>query len=215
MSDTVYGWSVEYAKSGRSKCQISGETIAQGAVRIGKEVDSTFKAGDKMTVWHLVEPLFASFQKGSAKKSRISDTSELVGFNSLKPKDQDEIRSLIAEKQAVAAELKEAEKGAKYLECKEGGESKWWSIVVAGNATRVRWGKIGEEDNNLSEKEHKDADAAAKFEAKMVAEKTKKGYVLVNKEGGNTPTAKAEEVPVISAKKAGALRLYPIEPYSI
>ena len=134
-----------------------------------------------MTVWHLVEPLFASFQKGSAKKSRISDTSELVGFGSLKPKDQDEIRSLIAEKQAVAAELKEAEKGAKYLECKEGGESKWWSIVVAGNATRVRWGKIGEEDNNLSEKEHKDADAAAKFEAKMVAEKTKKGYVLVSK----------------------------------
>jgi len=181
MSDTVYGWSVEYAKSGRSKCQISGETIAQGAVRIGKEVDSTFKAGDKMTVWHLGEPLFASFQKGSAKKSRISDTSELVGFDSCKPKDQDEIRSLIAEKQAVAAELKEAEKGAKYLECKEGGESKWWSIVVAGNATRVRWGKIGEEDNNLSEKEHKDADAAAKFEAKMVAEKTKKGYVLVNK----------------------------------
>jgi hypothetical protein len=112
---TAYGWfggvrqerpaQVPDRSIDRSKPRQSQKALA---VRIGKEVDSTFKAGDKMTVRHLGEPLFVSFQKGSAKKSRISDTSELVGFDSCKPKDQDEIRSLIAGKQAVAAELKTA-----------------------------------------------------------------------------------------------------------
>ena len=45
---TVYGWAVGYAKSGRSRCQISKEPFPEKAVRIGKEVDSTFKAGTRM-----------------------------------------------------------------------------------------------------------------------------------------------------------------------
>jgi hypothetical protein len=36
--DKVFSWSVEYAKSNRSKCQATGVNIEQGAVRIGKEV---------------------------------------------------------------------------------------------------------------------------------------------------------------------------------
>ena len=61
--ETVYSWKVEYAKSGRSKCQASGELIPAGDMRIGKEVDSSFKPGMKMFLWHAVEPLFASFRK--------------------------------------------------------------------------------------------------------------------------------------------------------
>ena len=43
--------SVEYAKSGRSKCQVTGEVIAAKALRIGKEVDNPFKEGAKMKLW--------------------------------------------------------------------------------------------------------------------------------------------------------------------
>ena len=51
-----------------------------------------------------------------------------------------------------------------------------WSIVQAGNTTRVKWGAIGEE-GTVSEKEHKDEATAAKFVAKKVGEKEKGGYV--------------------------------------
>ena len=183
---TVYGWAVEYAKSGKSKCQLTNELIPQGDLRIGKEVDSSFKVGQKMTVWHMVEPLFASFKKGSSKKSRLSDVSELVGFDSLKKPDQKKIRDLIDARNAEQAEMVVAEAGATYLEAVgSDGEKKWWSIVVVDNKTRVRWGKVGEEDNNLSEKEHKDGAAATKFEQKMLGDKTKKGYAVVDK----TPAA--------------------------
>ena len=173
----VYSWAVEYAKSGRSKCSITGETIAEGALRIGKEIDSSFKVGAKMFVWHSAEPLFASFHKGNANKSKISSTAELIGFDALSKADQEKLSALVSAQQAIVAELAEAEKGAVRL---EHAEKKWWSIVVAGSSTRTRWGKIGEDDNNVSEKAHADAAAAAKFMQKMIDEKTaKSGYFKV------------------------------------
>jgi DNA 3'-phosphatase len=64
--------------------------------------------------------------------------------------------------------------GATYLEHDEG---KYWSIVVAGSKTRVRWGKIGAgEEQGVSEKTHKDEQAAEKFKEKTLKEKLKKGY---------------------------------------
>ena len=157
----VYSWAVEYAKSGRSKCGITGELIPEGALRIGKEVDSTFKVGTKMFVWQLVEPLFASFHKGNANKSKIGSTAELVGFDKLSQADQDKLTGLVDAQQAFVAELAEAEKGAVRL---EHPEKKWWSIVVAGSSTRTRWGKMGDDDNNVSEKAHADAGMCAEIE---------------------------------------------------
>jgi hypothetical protein len=49
-------------------CHTSSQKIRMTALRIGKEVDRTFKAGTKMMVWHLLETLFASFHKGNAAK---------------------------------------------------------------------------------------------------------------------------------------------------
>jgi predicted DNA-binding WGR domain protein len=61
---------------------------------------------------------------------------------------------------------------ATYLEHEKGV---FWSIVVAGSCTRVRYGKLGEE-GSVSEKEHANEKAAEKFKEKMLKEKTKKGY---------------------------------------
>ena len=175
----VYGWMVEYAKSGRSKCGVSGTLIPEGAVRIGKEVDSTFKLGTKMWVYHLVEPLFASFHKGNSGKNKVHSSSDLVGFESLRKTDQDSLAALITEQQTLVATLNEADSKALMFENTSGEKNKWWSILVVGASTRVKWGLIGEEDNNLSEKQHADEAAAEKFKEKMIMEKTTKaGYVL-------------------------------------
>ena len=53
---------------------------------------------------------------------------------------------------------------------KDGGV--FWSVVQAGNTTRVRWGAQGDE-GNVSEKAHKDAATARKFMEKKIMEKMK------------------------------------------
>ena len=148
-------------------------------MRIGKEVDSTFKLGTKMWVYHLVEPLFASFHKGNSGKNKIHSTNDLVGFDLLRKADQDILSALISEQQVLAAALNEADSKALMFENTSGDKNKWWSILVVGASTRVKWGLIGEEDNNLSEKQHADEAAAEKFKEKMILEKTTKaGYIL-------------------------------------
>eukprot|EP00039_Didymoeca_costata_P028995 m.22800 g.22800 ORF g.22800 m.22800 type:complete len:405 (-) comp7441_c0_seq1:1367-2581(-) len=199
----TYGWKVEYAKSGRSKCTTSKEPIPQGAVRIGREIDNPFKAGTTMHVWSLPEPLFASFHKGSASKARITELEQLEGYEDLKQKDKDKIEELIGEEQEFLEELKEADKNTIYLECTTGGESKFWSIAVSGEVTRVKYGAIGE-DGCVSEKTHNSEDAAEKFKDKKLQEKLKKGYVQKdNPVGGGVakrPAPKAEKPA--PAKKA-------------
>ena len=71
---------------------------------------------------------------------------------------------------------------ATYLENTEGDNSKFWSISITGDSTRVRYGPIGEE-GFVSEKQHKDEKAAEKFHAKMIKEKTGKGYEHAAKDG--------------------------------
>ena len=66
--------------------------------------------------------------------------------------------------------------GARYFEFVEGTSSKFWEIALEGTSFTTRYGKIGT-DGQQSLKEY---DSAAKAEAeykKLVAEKTKKGYV--------------------------------------
>ena len=87
--------------------------------------------------------------------------------------------ALISEQQVLAAALNEADSKALMFENTSGDKNKWWSILVVGASTRVKWGLIGEEDNNLSEKQHADEAAAEKFKEKMILEKTTKaGYIL-------------------------------------
>jgi len=175
-SDTVFSWAVEYAKSNRSTCQASKEKIEQGAVRIGKEVDNTFKPGSTMFLWHKSGPLFDQFRKGSENKPRITDVTAVVGFADLKPKDQKELEALVSAETSFRESLTRAEEGTEHFTMVKEGAEVFWSIVVAGSTTRVKWGKVGEEAV-LSEKSHADDAAATKFKDKMIREKLGKGYV--------------------------------------
>jgi hypothetical protein len=162
--DLVYSWCVEYAKSGRSTCHATGAKIDEGAVRIGKEVDSTFKLGTKMFQWCKPGPLFEQFRKGAESKPRIKSVSEIVGFETLKASDQKELSDLVEAEAVFRAGLQAAEADAEYFVHPEG---KFWSILVAGSSTRVKWGKVGEE-GVISEKSHADEASAEKFKDKMV-----------------------------------------------
>lgn len=64
------------------------------------------------------------------------------------------------------------------FEATEDGASKFWEVSVDGNVMTVRFGKIGT-DGQTKPKDLGSPDAAAREAAKLVAEKTKKGYVEV------------------------------------
>ena len=71
---------------------------------------------------------------------------------------------------------KSGEDGARYFEFVEGSSSKFWEIRVEDATFYTRYGKIGTEGQTTQ----KDWDSNAKAEAeaaKLVTEKTKKGYV--------------------------------------
>jgi predicted DNA-binding WGR domain protein len=69
-----------------------------------------------------------------------------------------------------------ASDGARYFEFVEGSSSKFWEVRLEGTAVMTRYGRIGS-DGQETMKEY-DSDAKAKKEYdKLVAEKTKKGYV--------------------------------------
>jgi len=169
-NEVVYSWCVEYAKSNRSSCQASKAKIELGAVRLGKEVDNTFKPGAKMFLWYLPQPLFDQFRKGSASKPRIVSIDDVVGFGDLKQSDQDELGALVDEELAFREGLTAAEGDTERYEHFSAslGKTVFWSILVVGPTTRVSWGQVGD-DAVLSEKTHADEAAADKFKAKMVS----------------------------------------------
>jgi DNA ligase-1 len=57
----------------------------------------------------------------------------------------------------------------------EGTSNKFWEVWVEGNNCVTQWGKIGT-DGRETLKECKDHAAAQAEMAKLIAEKTKKGY---------------------------------------
>ena len=64
------------------------------------------------------------------------------------------------------------------FELVEGKSRKFWEVAVAGQAVTVRYGRIGTQ-GQTSTKAFADAAAAAQHAAKLIAEKTAKGYSKV------------------------------------
>lgn len=58
----------------------------------------------------------------------------------------------------------------------EGSHPKFWEITVDGNSIHVRFGKIGV-NGQITEKSFDTAEEANAHAAKIIAEKTKKGYL--------------------------------------
>ena len=61
-------------------------------------------------------------------------------------------------------------------ENESGVASKFWEITVNGKDVHVRFGKIGV-NGQITEKSFDTADEAEAHATKMIAEKTKKGYL--------------------------------------
>jgi uncharacterized protein (TIGR02996 family) len=79
-------------------------------------------------------------------------------------------------------------------ELSEGTSNKFWEIELTGSSYTSKWGKIGSGSTSMSTKQHKDDAAAKKEYDKLIAEKVKKGYQLVDG-GGATQPAPSKSKP--------------------
>src|SRR5436305_1473683 len=99
---------------------------------------------------------------------------------------------------------------ARTFEFKEGSSNKFWNIEHKGNTVTVTYGKIGTA-GQTKPKDFPDETAAKKEYDKLIAEKTKKGYLETTAGGGGSaatavasePTA-AEPVPAAAEKTSKA-----------
>jgi len=78
--------------------------------------------------------------------------------------------------------------GARYFELVDGSSSKFWEVWVEGSALSTRYGKIGA-GGQQTVKKLKSAAEAAKEMAKLIGDKTRKGYVEGGAAGGATTTS--------------------------
>ena len=74
-----------------------------------------------MFVWHAVDALFDSFRKGKANKPRITELSQVAGYEGLKPGDQEKLEELIEDETAFRAGLAEVDADARRLEHSKNG----------------------------------------------------------------------------------------------
>lgn len=77
---------------------------------------------------------------------------------------------------AAPKSSKSGEDGKRYFEFVEGTSSKFWEIRVEGNQFFTRYGKIGT-DGQMTQKDWDSNDRAQAEANKLIAEKTKKGYL--------------------------------------
>lgn len=83
-------YQVEYAKSGRSKCNITFKNIANGALRIGLYYESEYGVIAK---WYD----FDAFEKDAGKVNELrSSGAKIIGLSDLKPKDKQRIEQITA-----------------------------------------------------------------------------------------------------------------------
>lgn len=87
-------------------------------------------------------------------------------------------------------------------EFSEGSSNKFWEITLEGTRYRVRYGKIGA-NGQTTLKDFGDEEKAKKEYDKIIAEKVKKGYVLVDGEGASEEADEKPAAKKVAAKKKG------------
>ncbi|MFK8004316.1 MAG: WGR and DUF4132 domain-containing protein [Polyangiales bacterium] len=93
------------------------------------------------------------------------------------------------------------------FELSDGKSNKFWSVKRKGAVVTVSYGRIGT-DGQTKDKAHADGDAAETAMEKLVASKTKKGYVEVGAEAANKSVSKAKKA---APKKSATKRVVPTE----
>ncbi|GAB4212559.1 MAG: hypothetical protein OHK0013_35490 [Sandaracinaceae bacterium] len=84
------------------------------------------------------------------------------------------------------------------FELVEGGSRKFWEVAQQGNDLVIAWGRIGSAGQSQT-KSFASKKAAVAALAKLIAEKTKKGYAPVVASGASSTTSQVEE-PIASAE---------------
>ena len=88
-------WSVEYAKSGRSTCKRSKETIEKGEIRFGKTTTIPSDDGSERTMqnWFKAIPFFQMLaaMKKTTPKPAVDD---MAGFDTLTDDDQGKVEKV-------------------------------------------------------------------------------------------------------------------------
>lgn len=87
-------YSVEYAKTGRSKCKRFKEKIPKDAIRVGV-ITADFRSDDgaTMTSWHCLDGFVDKMV--TARTATIDSADELDGLMDLSPEDQEKVRSAV------------------------------------------------------------------------------------------------------------------------
>ena len=94
------------------------------------------------------------------------------------------------------------------FEFSEGTSNKFWEAWSDGTEVRTRYGKIGT-PGQTTIKDEGDEEKAAKLLAKLIGEKTKKGYVEV---GGTSAAAPASAPKAAAPAKAAPAKAAPAKP---
>jgi len=99
---------------------------------------------------------------------------------------------------ANAAPKSAAKSAGQYFEFKDGSSSKCWEITLAGKSFTTRFGKIGTDGQTSSKGFKTDGEAKAEY-ARLVAEKTRKGYKLVRGDAPAAPQVTHAQNPKLEA----------------
>ncbi|KAH7414949.1 hypothetical protein KP509_14G020300 [Ceratopteris richardii] len=85
---------LEYAKSARAACKTCGANMAKGAVRVG--LITRADGGFDLTRWHHTHCFMKKHFKGD-----VASINEITGFKSLKTDEQEELKKLAADVDAI------------------------------------------------------------------------------------------------------------------
>lgn len=96
----VGNYTVEYAKSGRSTCVISGQKIPNKALRIGREEDNGYD-GHTITRWMNFDHFVNSQSHQSQFQQDMSKGKRIDGLLNLNSQDQTRVNNLMSSKSIV------------------------------------------------------------------------------------------------------------------
>jgi predicted DNA-binding WGR domain protein len=152
------------------------DSEAKAKIEYDKLVAEKVKKGYTLTSGGAPAPAAAAPAKAAAAKPAAKPKGKVFEDEGDDDEEEKPAAKAKAAPAAAASSSKGGTAGARYFEFIEGTSKKFWEIALDGTSFTTRYGKIGT-DGQQSLKEY-DTPAKAKLEYdKLVAEKTKKGYL--------------------------------------
>lgn len=109
-------YTIEYAKTGRSKCADAKckQVIEKETIRVGKVTENPFNEGaESMTKYYHYECVFSALKRARANTKRIESTDDLDGFGDLKSDDQEKVKNVLEASKKEADEAPKEKKKRK------------------------------------------------------------------------------------------------------